>query len=363
MKPRSPAGDRRRSARSPCSASISTVHGPMSGIAQQPARGRLGARRSRARRPSRPRGRRGPAATSAAARRSAIARLGARSKRRQPRGRRAATAAAHGPSRSPVSAQRCPSTAIIRRWIATARSNSISCSVTAASSASHGTGRRRTRRRGCARTALPITGSSRKRVVERAQVVVDAGREAHPRDPLGRRLPPCRARAANSTRSARRLHDADEDRARRRGAAAAAATRRAGASGRRPTRRRAGTATAAPPRPEARSSGRGAHRRAQSRRSRWTSTRNEFEATISPSPFLAFLRLRRGTRLRRRCTTATVAAPGDEAGRRQRGRLAGGHGRGQRRLDHRGGRRDRAARRRPLRPRASSGVSLTNPTA
>ena len=30
---------------------------------------------------------------------------------------------------------------------------------------------------------------------------------------------------------------------------------------------------------------------------------------ISPSPFFCFLRLRRGTRLRRRCTTATVAAP------------------------------------------------------
>ena len=49
----------------------------------------------------------------------------------------------------------------MRRWIATARSNSISCSVTAFDSASHGSGARRTRSSGIARTALPITGSSR----------------------------------------------------------------------------------------------------------------------------------------------------------------------------------------------------------
>ena len=41
---------------------------------------------------------------------------------------------------------------------------------------------------------------------------------------------------------------------------------------------------------------------------------------------------------RRRLTTATVAAPATKPGRRQRGRLAGGHGGGQRRLDDRAGR-------------------------
>ena len=108
---------------------------------------------------------------------------------------------------------------------------------------------------GCARTALPITGSDWKRswngrrssstpVAKRIRAIPSAAAAS------------VRARAANSTRSARRLHDADVHRARRRGAAAAAATRRAGASGRRPTRRRAGTATAARPRPGARPSGR-----------------------------------------------------------------------------------------------------------
>ena len=53
------------------------------------------------------------------------------------------------------------------------------------------------------------------------------------------------------------------------------------------------------------------HRRAagQSRRTRCTSTRKEFEPTISPSAPLPFLRRRRETRERRRATTATVAAP------------------------------------------------------
>ena len=50
-----------------------------------------------------------------------------------------------------------------RRWIATARSNSISCSVIAHASASHGSGLRRTRRCGSSRSARPMKGSPRKR--------------------------------------------------------------------------------------------------------------------------------------------------------------------------------------------------------
>jgi hypothetical protein len=57
--------------------------------------------------------------------------------------------------------QRMPSLAIINRWIAIARWNSINCSVMAAASVSHGSGLRRIRSSGTARTALPMTGSSR----------------------------------------------------------------------------------------------------------------------------------------------------------------------------------------------------------
>ena len=50
-----------------------------------------------------------------------------------------------------------------RRWIAAARTNSMSCSVMAHASASNGSGRRVTRTHGRARTLAPISGSSRKR--------------------------------------------------------------------------------------------------------------------------------------------------------------------------------------------------------
>ena len=52
---------------------------------------------------------------------------------------------------------------MMRRWISIARWSSISCSVIAPSSVSHGSGWRRTRNRRLVRTARPITGSSRKR--------------------------------------------------------------------------------------------------------------------------------------------------------------------------------------------------------
>jgi len=91
------------------------------------------------------------------------ARAGARSIAASRAGAIAATAAGVGASRRPVSGQRTPSAAINRRWISTARSNSISCSVMAFESASHGIGARRTRNSGTARTAFPITRSSRNR--------------------------------------------------------------------------------------------------------------------------------------------------------------------------------------------------------
>ena len=99
----------------------------MPGIARrrrQPGSGRRAGRRGRAR----PRARRG---ASVSARRREVEAASSR-------GRRAATAAGAGTSRSPVRGQRRPSAAISRRWIATARSNSISCSVMAAASASQG---------------------------------------------------------------------------------------------------------------------------------------------------------------------------------------------------------------------------------
>jgi hypothetical protein len=89
--------------------------------------------------------------------------LGARSNAHSRAGASSATTAGVGASRIRVDGQRKPSAPISRRWIATARSNSISCSVIAATSASHGSGLRRTRNVTFERTAFPITGSSRKR--------------------------------------------------------------------------------------------------------------------------------------------------------------------------------------------------------
>ena len=83
----------------------------------------------------------------------------------------------------------------MRRWIATARSNSISCSVTAFDSASHGTGARRDAQLGHRPDRLADHGVVAERVVERAQVVVDGGGEAQPPDPPHRVRLRRRARA------------------------------------------------------------------------------------------------------------------------------------------------------------------------
>ena len=63
--------------------------------------------------------------------------------------------------------------------MASARSASMSCSQIAHASASNGSGRRMTRRCGRARTERPDERIGAEAVVERAQVVVDAEREAH----------------------------------------------------------------------------------------------------------------------------------------------------------------------------------------
>ena len=192
---------------------------------------------------------------------------------------------------------RRPKRAIMRRWIAIARGMSISCSVIDHISVSHGSGLRRTRSHGRARTARPITGSSREALVELRQVVVDArSRSASARSPRAR--PPPTPRAPRTRCRTRRPRPA-----RRRRAAAARARRRAGASARPATAARAGTSSAA-----ARPRGRGRSRSVNSRRSRWTSIRNEFDDTISPSG-PDFLRFLAACWVRRRETTATVAAP------------------------------------------------------
>ena len=207
-----------------------------------------------------------------------------RRRRRRPPRRRARRAA-----RSPGSAR--PSTAIMRRWIATARSNSISCSVTAGE-------QRLPRLRPAADPQVrvrahgrPITGSSRKRSWN--------GRRSSS-TPVAKRMRAMPSAAAASVRGARGEQHAvgapaarrRRARARRRGAAAAAATRRGGASGRRPTRRRAGTATAARPRPGARRRPASAPARALNRGAAGgRRPGRSCEATISPSPFLALLAL------------------------------------------------------------------------
>ena len=172
----------------------------MFGIAAQPpprrARGRRGRRGRR-----RPRAPRGAAPARAAAARSRPAARPAPAPRAAP---------ASGMSRSPVCGQRRPRRAIRRRWIATARSNSISCSVTAHASASHGSGRRGTRSRGRARTerrSRGRRGSARRTGAGRRR---RRWRSACARSPRGRRARRA-ARAANSTRSRRGCATADED--------------------------------------------------------------------------------------------------------------------------------------------------------
>ena len=132
-----------------------------------------------------------PAATSRAARISASARVGARSKDSSRAGASAGDARPRGgTSRRPVSRAARPQRARrSARWIAAARSNSISCSVIAHASASNGSGRRRTRSRGSRAHRAADQRVEAEALVERAQVVVDAEREAHPLDRLARPRP------------------------------------------------------------------------------------------------------------------------------------------------------------------------------
>ena len=117
----------------------------------------------RARRRRGRRGRSGPR-RSPAPRGAAPARAGRRGRRSAARPARARRPRAGvGMSRSPECGQRRPSRATSRRWITSARSSSISCSVIDHASASQGSARRWMRTCGRERTALPITGSSAKR--------------------------------------------------------------------------------------------------------------------------------------------------------------------------------------------------------
>ena len=76
----------------------------------------------------------------------------------------------------------------------------MSCSVIAHASASNGSGRRIGRSHGVARTTGPMSGSWRKRSWNGRQVVVDAEREAHPRERLLADVGAARPRAPITTR-------------------------------------------------------------------------------------------------------------------------------------------------------------------
>ena len=319
------------------------------------ARGRRASRSTRARR--RPRAPRGAARAPARARgRTTASRAGASAGDRRRR-RHVAQAGLRAAARR---ARRR-----IRRWIATARSNSISCSVIAPASASHGSGAAAdAQAAGRARTARPISGSSRKRVVERPQVVVDAGaRSASARCPprragLGRRPGARRARGRRAGWTTPHVHAA-----RRRRAAAAAATRRGGAARRRPTRRRSrnghGGATSTRS-----STGAAGHAVAQSRRAggRRPGTSCDADDLAERRPWPARARgaardarRRRDDgdrrRRRRRSPSRPARRPGGAGhGRRASGRLG----------DARGGRRDGQRRRRPRRLGRPAASSLTN---
>ena len=102
-----------------------------------------------------------PAATSCAQRRSAMARLNARSKDCSRAGAQPAIVSASGRSRRPVRSHRRPRRWTILRSIAVARSNSMSCSQTAQASASNATALRGGRIQGARRIDAPIHGSSR----------------------------------------------------------------------------------------------------------------------------------------------------------------------------------------------------------
>ena len=181
------------------------------------------------------------AATSRAARRSASARPARRSKRLQQRGRDAGQRGRRRARRAARSrGQRRPERrARSARWIAAARSNSMSCSQTAQASASNGLGPAA----GRAATAARARERPDQRVVAEALVERRAGRRrrrarsACARDRLlatAARSGPQRAEHDPVARRAGRAHD---HRPRRRRAAGARARRRGGARRRRCRRR------------------------------------------------------------------------------------------------------------------------------
>ncbi len=101
----------------------------------------------------------------------------------------------------------------MRRWIAAARSYSISCSVTAKASASKASGRPRGRPRGVGAQRRADQRVVAVRVVEGPQVEVDPERAAHARDrPLG--VVPVGGLGAEEDIAAGELGDADQDRLR-----------------------------------------------------------------------------------------------------------------------------------------------------
>ena len=160
---------------------------PAGGRRRSDSRGRRGRRRPRARSgssraPARARGRRPRAPPGP---RPAIA----------PRTERpAADQGQAGRARPAAGAMRrtaafAPQRSTIRRWISAAREASISCSVIAQASASHGSRAAPWPSQGRWRMIAPSSGSPRKVRAKLAEVVVDAEREAHPLDRELDRLP------------------------------------------------------------------------------------------------------------------------------------------------------------------------------
>ena len=183
---------------------------------------------------------------------------------------------------------------------------SISCSVIAHISVSHGSGLRRTRSHGRARTARPISGSSRKRAWNAA------GRR---RCPTAKRIRamPSRAAASSAARAAKTVPAiGDHD---RRAVDVQQPHEPVAVAPRQPVQRR----RSEPERP-ARPHDLADAAYVQLRRSRWTSIRNEFDDTISPNgPALALLeralasggaRRRRPSRRPRRSPSRPARPPG-----------------------------------------------------
>ena len=173
------------------------------------------------------------------------------------------------------------------------------------------------------------------RVVERPQVVVDAGGEAHPRDPLGAAASVPRGRRTAPGRGAGcTMPDVDP---------LAAEVQQPLQRGAAPARQPVGRPAAEPERPRRldldadldRAPGHALNPGAAGgRRPGTSSTPRSRPARSWPCGACAAARGAGGGE-----TTATVAAPATKPGGGQRRRLAGGHRRGQERLDHgRGGR-------------------------